>query len=479
MAVDNKIKDYVERIDEWQMMRDCARGAQAVAARATLAASASSQAYLPVPSGFRTQPDGGAAMFAAYAMRAQFPDLLAPTLRGMVGVIHRVEAQIEGLEEGKPLAYLWERATLDGLPLEAMHRRITAEVLLMGRYGLLTDVPENGGDPYLAGYSAESLINWSEQRDFFVLDESGSERQKFEWVDFNRYRVLELINGAYSVEIYEGQGSATGKGAVEPTAKGGAKIPEIPFVVIGPRDLAVRPDEPPLIGVARSSLALYRLDADYRHQLYSTGQETAVVINGDAPSAVGSGVIVTLKGEQGLTPDFKYAGPSGKGIDAHRVAIQDERTNAVASGSSLFDNEQGQGESGEARKLRLGAQRATLTSVALASAAGLEKALRYAAMFVGQNADEIVVKPNLQFVDQVMNPLDAANLVKVWQAGAISKLTLYENLQRGEVASSERTFEEEEVLIAEDQEGREPEPEQDIDPVTGQPIDDNAPPVAA
>ena len=475
MAVDNKIRDYTDRIDEWQMMRDCARGATAVAGRGV--------AYLPMPSGFRAQADAGATMFGAYAMRAQFPDLLAPTLRGMVGVIHRTEAQIEGLDEGKPLSYLWERATLDGLTLEAMHRRITGEVLLMGRYGLLTDVSDAGGEPYLAGYSTESLINWSDQRNFYVLDESGARREDFEWVDFNRYRVLELIDGKYTAEIYDGRGDTAGKGKIEPATKGGKKLPEIPFVVIGPRDLTVQPDEPPLIGVARASLALYRLDADYRHQLFSTGQETWVTINAENPGLVGSGVQVSLMGQPGLTPDAKYVSPTGKGIEAHRTAIRDERDNAVASGASLFDGEPTGQESGKSKELRLGAQRATLTSIAQASAAGLERALRYAAMFVGQDPNEIVVRPNLQFVDQVMNPLDAANLVKVWQAGAISKQTLYENLQRGEVASSERTFDEEEELIAIDQEGRDPTPEAPIDPVTGLPVDPaadpSAPPMAA
>lgn len=470
-GVDTKHDDYTDRVDEWRTMRDCARGAKAV--------TEGGQFYLPMPSGFRAQLDAGVAMYSAYGIRAQFPDILAPTLRGMVGVIHRVESKITGLEEGKPLAYLWERATADGLPLEAMHRRLTAEVLLMGRYGLLTDVSAEGGLPYLAGYSAESLINWDEDRSFYVLDESGRKRDGFKWVDVKRFRVLTLDGSRYSVEIYDGEGDAAAQGKIEPAVRGGSNLDEIPFVVVGPRDLTTKPEEPPLIGVARASLALYRLDADYRHQLFSTGQETFVVINGEAPTAVGSGVIITLNGQQGLTPDAKYVSPTGKGIEAHRTAIQDERSNATASGASLFDNEKGQGESGEARKLRLGAQRATLTSVALASAAGLERALRYAAMFVGQDPTEIVVKPNLQFVDQVMNPLDAANLVKVWQAGAISKQTLYENLQRGEVASAERTLDEEEELIAIDQQGMQPVPEQNIDPATGLPIDQHAPLVAA
>jgi hypothetical protein len=35
--------------------------------------------------------------------------------------------------------------------------------------------------------------------------------------------------------------------------------------------------EVPLIGVAQAALAGYRLDADYRHQLYMSGQETFVI----------------------------------------------------------------------------------------------------------------------------------------------------------------------------------------------------------
>ena len=37
--------------------------------------------------------------------------------------------------------------------------------------------------------------------------------------------------------------------------------------------------------------------------------------------------------------------------------------------------------------------------------------------------------------------------VLAWQSGAISKETMYENLQRGEIANPDRTFEDEEALI--------------------------------
>ena len=51
----------------------------------------------------------------------------------------------------------------------------------------------------------------------------------------------------------------------------------------------------------------------------------------------------------------------------------------------------------------------------------------------------LAAKPNLSSVDAGMTPEQAEALVRVWQAGAISYQTLYENLQRGELASVERT----------------------------------------
>ena len=58
-----------------------------------------------------------------------------------------------------------------------------------------------------------------------------------------------------------------------------------------------------------------------------------------------------------------------------------------------------------------------------------------------------MVKPNLSFVDAGMTPEQAEALVRIWQAGAISYQTLYENLQRGELASAERNFEEEAFIV--------------------------------
>lgn len=447
-AVDTKHPAYVERSEEWLIMRDTAGGEKQVKAASTT--------YLPQPSGFKAQADGGRALYEAYQKRAQFPEIVLPTIHGMVGVIHRTEAQIEMPDAMQPL---WEKATKDGLPLEALHRRITAELLTTGRYALLADAATEGSDlPWIAGYTAEALINWADDRSLFVLDESGLEREGFRWVPEQRFRVLEMKDGTYTVQTYSGTERTPGD-EVMPAGRGNAKLAEIPFVVIGARDLSLAPELPPLLGVGRSAIALYQLSADYRWQLFMTGQETLVVINGDAPSAVGAGAVIAIKqGDNAGTPDVKYVGPAGTGIAAHRVAIQDERQNAAQSGARLFNSAESKtAESGDALRIRFAAETATLTSIALASAQGLEKALRHVAVMIGQSPDAVTVKPNLSFVDATLTPEQAASLVSLWQNGAIAYETLYENLQRGEITSAERTFEDELKRIDEERFGSDDE----------------------
>ena len=448
MAVDAKHPDYDDREGEWRMMRDCARGDKAVKDGGTT--------YLPMPTGFGGTTRG-AAMWSAFKQRAEFPDILEPTLSGMVGLIHRSEALIEMPASMEPL---WERASKDGLTLESFHQTITRELLLMGRYSILVDAAAGGSDlPYLCGYSAERLINWApaDLQDLYVLDETAAVFQEdtFEWQDEKKYRVLRLIElpdgrRRYDQEVWDE--SMTRVEVVTPTARGNVALGTIPFVVAGPVKLDVNPARPPLEGVARSSLAIYRLDADYRFQLHMTGQEMLVcqgVEPGKGPDPIGAGVTYEFTNTE-ANAKLYYVGPEGVGIDAHKAAIAAERSVAVAAGAKLFDMEREGVESGEALRIRAAAQTATLTTVAIASAQALERGLRFIALMLGLNPRAVNVKPNLQFIDTRMTPTQAKDLMLLWQGGAISYQTLYENLQRGEIASPERDHEDEREMIEEE-----------------------------
>lgn len=433
MSVDSRHPEYLEHEEEWRIVRNAYRGAYIVKRWAT--------DYLPMPSGFAAQGDNGTEMYNAYRKRAQFPEIVAPTVQGIIGIIHGNEWQID---LPQPLEFIREDATPEHISLSSFAKRVTTEAVLMGRYGVMTDVRDNL--PYLAGYKAETIINWDENRDLYVLDESDLVRTNFEWDTEEKYRVLELVDGRYQQRVYiDGRWVEQ----VEPSARGERFLDEIPFVIVGAKDLRVEIEEPPLIGVARAALAHYRLDADYRHQLYMSGQETLFIINGEAPSAVGAGVVHRLEAPEGLSVDAKYVGPSGKTIEAHRQAMMDEMERAANIGARLLNDKSQSQESGDARRLRFGSETASLKTIAVTVAAGLERSLKYAARMIGANEDDVIVTPPSKLMEPVMSAQEAKTLVEAWQNGGFSYQTLYENLQRGQIASQDRTFEDELQLLDE------------------------------
>src|SRR5260370_27204492 len=79
MPVNSRHPDFDHHIADWTMLRDAIAGDRIVKEKDEL--------YLPMPSGFKEQHDSGKAMYRDYKHRAQFPHLVEPTTRGMLGVI--------------------------------------------------------------------------------------------------------------------------------------------------------------------------------------------------------------------------------------------------------------------------------------------------------------------------------------------------------------------------------------------------------
>ncbi len=106
-------------------------------------------------------------------------------------------------------------------------------------------------------------------------------------------------------------------------------------------------------------------------------------------------------------------------------------------------------ESGEALKTRVAAQTATLTSVALSGAAGLEKSLKILATWMGENPDEVEVTPNLDFTNIEIQGQDIVQLITAKNLGyPLSYKTLHDIArERGLVKT---TFEEELELCKKD-----------------------------
>lgn len=441
----------------WRLMRDAVDGEDAIKAKGTT--------YLPMKSGIVAMTDMAkqTQAYEAYKLRAEFPELVAPTIRGSVGTMLEKPAIIELPDALEPLR---EKATRDGMTLDALHRRITVELMTVGRYGLLPGIA-NDGSPYLAGYVTEAITNWDDTDhvvDWLMLDESKKvlDRSTGMWTDLERYRECYVEEGRYHSRVW-----TLGKGgwdADEPVAASGpAKrgqerpIDFLPFVFIDATDLSADPDDVPLYGLAKLAVRVYRMDADYTFALHMTSEPTPVAIGFDSPAdAVKEGKAPTTLGSSKLWllpkgGDAKYLEFSGPGLEQQAKAIEATLQRAIIFGAQLFAENKRTAESGEAIKTRLGNQHATLRSIALNSAAGLEKALKNIATWVNADPNKVKVTPNLDFADHALSAQEITAIVTGWQANAYSWRTAFDRLQKGGIIPDDRKPEDELALIDQDQ----------------------------
>lgn len=439
MAINSQHPDYCKFSEDWQTMRDTYEGERVVKEAGTT--------YLPATSGMTIDGLGtgqvGAAAYEAYKLRAVFPDYVREGVEALVGMMHQKPPVIELPSALEPLR---GKATITGESLDLLLRKINVEQLITGRLGLLLDLPSNPDPsnpiPYIASYDAEALINWddgelNEKLNLIVLNESCYVRDSnFDWQFYNRYRVLKYgtlgadesgENLTYSQGIFsneDGNDESYREDTMIQPAIRGVTLNEIPFAIINSKDIATDPDQPPLIGLARLCLAIYRAEADYRHSLFMQGQDTLIIVGGTRNSqgsageedAIRTGAGSRIEVEMG--GDAKYIGVDSTGLAEQRLSLENDRRRAQMKAGKLIDESGSMKASGEALKTRFSAQTATLNQIALSGAAGLEKILKIAAKWVGANPDEVKVIPNLEFADFGFNAQEIVYLMTARKLGA-------------------------------------------------------------
>jgi hypothetical protein len=424
--------DFNARRSDWVVMFDGNEGQRHIKSKTTQ--------YLPATSGMRalsTTPsklDGeGLALYTAYLTRAFFPDLVKETVRALTGILDREPANIE-LPEA--LEDMRELATPKGESLNDLLVQIHINQLLYGRLGLLLDVDPNRDLPLIVRYPAPQILNWDDltvtgdirQQDdskrseairrllLTVLDESRFERDtgnKFTWNLVPRFRVLNLGDETANVFTSTVERDGVRQASIVPTIRG-KTLEEIPFVFINTTDLATQPGEVPLINLANLSLAIYRGEADHRSALFMSGQDTLVItgydISGspdgnpsdDEKPIIGSGAYLNIPDPEG---DAKFIGPDSNALSEQRASLEDDYKRAGEEGIKLLSSGAG-AEAAETLRIRVAGRTATLQTIAMTSATGLETALRLAAVWVGADPEEVKVEPNLDFITESQDPAD-------------------------------------------------------------------------
>lgn len=467
-----ELRDYE---GDYKKIADCTAGERAVKKRGVT--------YLPMPN-----PDDesaeNVARYGAYKTRAVFYNVTQRTLSGMVG---EVFARDPVEELPTRLDVVSEDADGSGLTLTQLAKRAVRYTLSMGRAGVLADYPlteegvtradidEGRVAPSLTIYDALHVINWRTIKvgnrtvlSLIVLwEQYDTDDDGFTVTKKDQYRVLRLVDGVYTVEIY--RDGAVFMGPVSPTDASGATFDYIPFTFIGSENNDAEIDHPPLYDLASLNIAHYRNSADYEEGVYMVGQPTPVfsgltqawvedVMKGVVALGSRGGVMLPEGGDAKLL--------QMEANTAAFEAMEHKEKQMVTLGAKLVESKEVQRTATEA-DLDSAAETSVLADVAKNAAAAIKFGLENCARFVGDADAELKYELNTDFRIARMTPQERAQLISEWQQGAVTFSEMREGLRKSGTATldddaAKEEIEEESALREED----------DNDPNAGGDVDD-------
>lgn len=471
-GVETEHPEYARRKDEWLMLRDVLAGSRAVKARGEL--------HLP------RLVKQAALAYADYLMRAKFYAATPRTLDALKGIIFHKPMVVEGP------AHLLDQLTditLADLDIQDFTEALIKEVIGMGRYGVLVDMPDGANPeenrPYWVGYRTEQITNWRETAahgetypTLVVLKETyETEVDAFEMKEHEQYRVLELIphplvseadgGKAYVQRIWQKVMGADGKESKDFAMvkeiipmKQGVPLSFLPFQAFGPTSLGLCPENPPLSEMAETNLHMYRRSADLEHGRHFTGLPTPVITG---MPAQGPGTPQTWSigsAEAWLLPigaDAKFLEFTGQGLGALENGIAEDKDEMAALGSEMFAPEPDAPsavETATAVRVRHSGKTATLKTMARRVGSGVTNCMQWQAWWDGDTTTPddaaIFAKVNEIYLDVTLSSDDIKALVLAVQAGTISGETMYEQLKKGELTRPGVTWEQEKKAIDEE-----------------------------
>lgn len=322
--------DYLFWWPHWMTIRDCLMGEIMVKARG--------ETYLPKPQ------SQSADEYKAYLTRATFYNATFRTLAGLTGAVHSRPPMIENL----PAAVSLSNVTSDGQSFDMFMKKITREVISMGRYGVMIDAPPGGGEAYFVGYQTEDILDIGttrvgsrERLEYVVLREFSQIRRPFNRVSTLPKEALRVLlidedDGIYKQRFYP-DGNLESEDFVEviPMMQG-RPMREIPFICVGPYDFGYDIEKPPMLDLALLNLSHYRSYAELEAgRFYTATPIYSVFLSGggddEAEFKIGPNTVWQL-GAQDKADILEF---SGAGLRYLETALQTKEHQIAALGGKL------------------------------------------------------------------------------------------------------------------------------------------------
>ena len=449
MPANSTHDQYNHHSPDWTLIRDFAGGERAVKAKG--------ERYLPKLS------DQDHAEYRNYLFRSPFLNATARTVAGLVGVVFRRPPKVD-LGSNERLRPFLESITQDDAPFDALARNVVAEVIQMGRYGLLVDMPQAGGRPYVAEYKAEQISNWRERHingrrrvSQVVLTEHDEQDADdgFGSVYSDRWRELRLTTTGYQQVLHQPVSdqrtratSWLASNPITPVNRGEA-LADIPFVFIGPAGLTAAVQRSPVLDIVNLSQHHYLAAADLAHGRHYAAMPTPWVsgFNGgeDAEFTIGPNRVwmIPADGSAGLL-EF-----NGAGLTFLENATSDYQVQMAMLGARLLSNQRkAASESSDIVQLRERGEHATLWGIVDSCERALTRVLQHWVAWQDGDPSEVKVHLNKDFVDMPMAYRDTLMLMRLYQSGILPLDATIEALYEGDILPSTMKPEDVKELLA-------------------------------
>lgn len=433
MAVDVSLprREFGGSIERWRRCRDVFEGEDAV--------KAAGEIYLPRLSGQTP------ARYNAYRKRATFYGAFARTVAGLGGAVFRKDPALAMPDTAKGIDLT--DVTRTGVPFVGFAMQTLEEILKVGRFGVLVDMPASapaGAPPYFVPVLAEQIINWQTSvinglpvlTRVMISEEveeadPGNPYQPGYTKQIRECRLNEA--GAYEVLIHRKSpnGEWVAGASVIPT-RGAKPLTAIPFVFFGPTSLEPTIQKPPLLDLVNINLSHYRTSADLEHGRHYCGlpQPWIAGYKGQDKFQIGSSVAWVFDDPQAKAEYLEF---TGQGLGELKEALREKQDQMAILGARMLEGQKPGVEAAETVKLRSAGDSATLKGIATIASLGLSQVMRWCVWWSGiEVADkDVTVTLNTDFFGLRLTAEEVKALMLQWQSGGISFETYYDRLAEG------------------------------------------------
>lgn len=457
MAIDDEHPEYTERKIQWEKLRDCAAGQEAIHAKG--------KQYLPRLSG-QTNDE-----YRSYVMRSEFYGATGRTIDGLSGMVFRKSPQYEVPAGFEP--YL-DDVTLDGTNLLGFAEQVIDDGITVGRCGILVDHPVIAAGttvaqaeasnirPFLKMYTAEQIFNWKTEG--LNNQQVVTQVRLWEWEEVpgndefeaecrRQIRVLDLNEvGQYRQRVFV---KMKIPGGIEKwiqigpdiiPLKKGAPLTEVPFFFVGVKNGQAKTEKPPLIDLANINLSHYLSTADIEHGAHFTALPTAVITGhqeADEERAeeyrIGAATAWVFPNHE---TKVEYLEFKGQGLEALEKRLAKKEEYMAFLGARMLAPDKKGVESSETAQIHRMGEISVLSSLAASASESIKRALMFMADWSGFDPTNITFYLNSDFITIQMDAPKLLALLQLWQGRGIAFADLLDNLKKGDIVRDDRTEEE-------------------------------------